>query len=183
MFWPLQLSSEFSGVPEDSNSHFRECEWQPHTSLKVGLWHLSSLAIEEKWSVLLHLPLCILMQHSVLPQEWRKVQSNYSLPFLPSSRLQSSPYAIVPWTIQPNWLFLSQWHWLQTIGFLRCNNYLAKMLQLLPMLLVTFTSQKCAPLQGYTLNLAYNVLLSFLHSSLYTSNAGIIIPFAGNLKI
>ncbi len=39
VFWPLQSSSEFLGVPENSNSHFRECEWRPHTSLKVGLRH------------------------------------------------------------------------------------------------------------------------------------------------
>jgi hypothetical protein len=61
------------------------------------------------------------------------------------------------------------------------------MLQPLPMLLVTSTSQKHASLQGYTLNLACNVcfslLQSTLHFSLYTFHVGIVIFFASNLKI
>ncbi len=45
---------ESRGTP---NSHFRECEWRPHTSLKVGLRQLSPLFLGETW---LRLPFCLL---------------------------------------------------------------------------------------------------------------------------
>ncbi len=35
-----------------SKSHFRECEWQPHTSLKVGLQHLGFIAMHIFWTCL-----------------------------------------------------------------------------------------------------------------------------------
>jgi hypothetical protein len=57
---------------------------------------LFSLGVEERQLVFVHPPLCILMQHNVLPQKSRQVQLSYSLPSLPSSKLRSSFYAIVP---------------------------------------------------------------------------------------
>jgi hypothetical protein len=48
---------------------------------------LFSLGVEEKQLVFVRPPLCILMQHNVLPQESGQVQLSYSLPSLPSSRL------------------------------------------------------------------------------------------------
>jgi hypothetical protein len=61
------------------------------------------------------------------------------------------------------------------------------MLQPLQMLLIAFTSQKCTPLQGYTLNPTCNFFLSLLqkyfdHFSLYAYRASIVIPFVGSLK-
>jgi hypothetical protein len=39
-FDPCNRALNFQESRRTPKSHFRECEWQPHNSLKVGLWHL-----------------------------------------------------------------------------------------------------------------------------------------------
>jgi len=38
-FDPCNRALSFWESRRTPKSHFRECEWRPHTSLKVGLWH------------------------------------------------------------------------------------------------------------------------------------------------
>jgi len=40
-FDPCNHALSFRESRRTPQSHFRECEWRPHTSLKVGLWHLT----------------------------------------------------------------------------------------------------------------------------------------------
>ncbi len=38
-FDPCSCTLSFQESRRTSNSHFQECEWRPHNSFKVGLWH------------------------------------------------------------------------------------------------------------------------------------------------